>query len=121
MNRCLASSPSRAPARLAATVLCLALHGAALAQQVMNRPFPIPTDAQRATLVVTNPPDILLNDQPTRLSPGARIRGQDNLLKSPAALVGQPLVVRYKRDPVGLVHEVWVLTDAESQASAPAY
>ena len=76
---------------------------------------PIPAAAQRGVLQVLQPPEVLLDGQAARLSPGARIRGRDNLLALSAALVGQSLSVRYVRDPQGLVHEVWLLTEAEQQ------
>ncbi len=87
-------------------LLCLA----AAAQT--SRPFP--ANALRGALVVTQSPDVLLNDQPERLSPGARIRGPDNLLQTPASLSGQRLLVHYTREPAGLVHEVWILSPAEA-------
>lgn len=114
MNRCL--SPSRRlAARLALGGLIGALLLPAVAQDALQHTPPIPQAAQRGVLVVTQPPDVLLDGQPARLSPGARIRGRNNLLLLSAPLIGQELTVRYVRDPQGLVHEVWVLTDAEAQ------
>ena len=55
----------------------------------------------------------LLNGQPARLAPGARIRGLNNLLVMSGALAGQRAVVNYTLDPLGLVLDVWILTDAE--------
>ena len=39
-----------------------------------------PADVRPARMTVTAPPQISLNGQPDRLSPGARIRGTNNLL-----------------------------------------
>ena len=80
----------------------------AFAQQ---RPFP--ATALRGQLTVTQPPAVMLNDQPARLAPGARIRGENNLLVLSGTLVNQPLVVNYTIDPYGLLLDVWVLTPAE--------
>ena len=116
MNRCIASfTTATAPwrAALLSTAL-LALAGAALAQEAV-RPFP-PT-AKRATLQVTSPPDIMLNGQSARLSPGARIRGTNNLLVLSASLVGQSLPVHYVRDGQNMVHEVWLLNATEARQS----
>ncbi|ODV13246.1 MAG: hypothetical protein ABT20_02465 [Rubrivivax sp. SCN 70-15] len=97
------------------TALALfALAGPAAAQ--MQRNFP--ANALRGEMIVRQPPEIVLNGVPARLAPGARIRGQDNLLKMSGALVGQRLVVDYTRDISGLVLDVWILTPAE-QARQP--
>jgi hypothetical protein len=70
--------------------------------------------ALRGELVVTQAPEILLNQRPARLAPGARIRGTDNLLLLSGAITGQRLLVHYTRDVLGQVLDVWVLTPAEA-------
>ncbi len=92
------------------------LLGAALASagafaQTLTRE--LPADARPARLVVTLAPQALLDGQPVQLSPGARIRDTRNLLVLSASLTGQDLPVVVRRDPTGLVHEVWLLTEAE--------
>ncbi len=84
---------------------------------------PISANAQRGTLRITMPPEVLLNGQPARLAPGARIRNRNNLIAVSGALMGEDLPVRYTRDPLGLVFEVWVLTAAEAAADPlpPSY
>jgi hypothetical protein len=80
-------------------------------------------------MIIISPPEVLIDGKPARLSPGARIRGANNMLVMSGALVGQAVVVNYVREPLGLVHEVWILNAAEIQAkpprpalgSAPAY
>ena len=108
MNRCLRST--LASVLLTTTLLVLA--NMASAQEAV-RPFP--PAAKRATLQVTYPPDILLNGQAARLSPGARIRGTNNMLVLSASLAGQTLLVNYVKDSQGMVHEVWVLNATEAQ------
>ena len=93
-----------------AATLSVALVAPAAAQT--TRPFP--QTALRGALQVTQPPEALLNGQPARLSPGARIRGADNMLQTSATWVGQRLLVHYTLDPTGLVHDVWVLTPEEA-------
>ena len=125
MNRCFPSprllrlTPQK---WLVALLTCLAsLAAMPVAAQSLARQFP--AAALRGTLEVTTPPDILLNGRPERLSPGARIRGLSNTLVMSASLVGQPVLVNYLRDPLGLVHEVWILSAAEAQekrATQPA-
>ncbi len=96
-------------------IRCVALLAAlltalpALAQNLRN----FPANALRAELSVEQPPDLRLNGQPARLSPGARIRGDNNLLMVSGALAGRSWVVNYTRDGSGAVVDVWVLTAAE--------
>jgi hypothetical protein len=116
-NACFSRSPKRRQLLLglwAAALLCL---GAQAGAQSNVRPFPL--NAERAAMVVTYPPIIQLNGKPDRLSPGARIRGQNNLLQLSGSLVGQNLRVNFVRSPTGEVHEVWILTDAEAALRLP--
>ena len=73
-----------------------------------------PEAALRGTLVVTQPPHITLDGKPAQLSPGARIKGANNLLVMSASLVGQELTVNYTTEQLGLVHEIWILNAAEA-------
>ena len=94
-----------------AALLTLATHApAALAQLQRN----FPATALRGEIVVTLPPELLLNKRPARLAPGARIRGADNMLLMSGNLIDQRLLVHYTLDPLGLVLNVWVLTPAEA-------
>jgi hypothetical protein len=97
MNRCVL-------ALLIALVAALPAH----AQRVFER------NALRGELQLTAPPEALLNGQPARLSPGARIRNPQNMLVLSGTLLGQKLVVNYTVDGFGLVHDVWVLSEAEA-------
>lgn len=74
-----------------------------------------PPKALRGQLEVVAPPNILINGQPQRLSPGARIKGTNNLIVMSASLVGKKLLVNYVTEPQGLIHEVWILNPAEAQ------
>ncbi len=135
MNRCTLASPRHVPPlralpapstsrrTLLTTALLLGLcslsalwPGPAVAQDMLRQ---FPKAAKRATLEVTAPPQILLNGQPERLSPGARIKAPNNLLVMSASLVGQRVLVNYLRDPQGLVHEVWILGEAEAREKRP--
>lgn len=80
---------------------------------------PFPANAQLGILQVLQPPVILLNEKYEQLSPGSRIRGANNMLVMSGALVGQNLLVKYVREPHGLIHEVWILNPAEVQLFAP--
>ena len=114
MNRCLASfTVTTAPwrAALLATAL-LVIAGAASALDAV-RPFP--ATAKRGTLQVTYPPEVLINGKSARLSPGARIRGANNILVLSGTLAGQSLPVNYVLDSQGMVHEVWILNATEAR------
>ena len=97
---------------------CLAIAGATLglltgAQAQVARQFP--AHALRGEIVVLAPPEITLNGDPARLSPGSRIRAQDNMLQLSGGLVGQKLRVNYTVDTLGLVHDVWILRPEEAR------
>ncbi|MBS0449209.1 MAG: hypothetical protein JSR59_25085 [Proteobacteria bacterium] len=98
--------------RCALAALAVAASIAPATAQQIARNFP--QNALRGALVVEAPPEIMLNGRPARLAPGARIRGQDNLLQMSAALVGQHLLVNYTLDPLGLVYDVWILRQDEA-------
>ena len=72
-----------------------------------------PKDVVLGQMVVTAPPQVTLDGKPDRLSPGSRIRDLNNMLVLSGGIVGKTLPVVYRRDAAGLVHEVWILTDAE--------
>ena len=99
-------------ALVATLATALAWPVAVTAQVVQPRSFTAQT--LRGTLQVTQPPEVLLNGQPARLSPGSRIRGSNNLLILSGAIVGEPLLVHYTLDGLGNVHLVWVLAPEEA-------
>jgi hypothetical protein len=96
--------------RCALAALALAVSLPVAAQSVQRN---FPATALRGELVLQQPPEALLNGMPARLSPGARIRGTNNMLVMSGAIVGQPYLVHYTLDDEGLVHLVWILSDAE--------
>ena len=107
MNRCLSPSSRRTLLSLAGVGLC----SLALAQ---NAPRTFPAGALRGTLVVTQPPVITVDGKAAQLSPGARIKGPNNMLLMSGALVGQEVLVNYTVEAHGMVHDVWILTEAEA-------
>ena len=52
--------------------------------------------------MVLNAPEILLDGNNERLSPGAKIRSAQRMLVMPATITGQNLLVNYKRDTAGM-------------------
>ena len=92
---------------LAAALIACALPAAAQ----MQRNFP--ANALRGELVVLQPPDAQLNGRPARLAPGARIRGDNNLLVVSGTIANRRLWVHYTLDTGGQLLDVWVLTATE--------
>jgi hypothetical protein len=95
---------------VAALLVAMACLSSAIAQTV-QRGFP--ANALRGEIAFGQPPELLLNGQAARRWPAARIRGTNNMLMMSGALIGQKAVVHYVVDPLGLVQDVWILTDAE--------
>jgi hypothetical protein len=71
-------------------------------------------NALRGTVEVLQSPEIALNGKPARLAASARIFGPDNMIKVPASITRQKLVVNYTLDGQGFVRDVWILTEAEA-------
>jgi hypothetical protein len=111
MNRC--ARTLRAAVLAAAPLLApLAAPLPASAQEAVMRNFP--ATALRGQIAFGIAPEIVVNGKiPARLSPGARIRGTNNLLVMSAALTGQTWRVNYTIDPLGQVHDVWILRPDE--------
>jgi hypothetical protein len=97
--------------RCVVLVTMLMVGSGAWAQNVVLRNFP--ANALRGEIAFGQPPEVMLNGQPARLAPASRIRGTNNLLVMSGALMGMKAVVHYTVDPLGLVHDVWILTEAE--------
>lgn len=83
----------------------------AAAQESMRRDAP--RDVVIGKMTVVAPPVIQIDGKPDRLSPGSRIRDVRNMLVLSGSLAGQTVPVVYRREPMGQVHEVWLLTDEE--------
>ncbi|HET7364359.1 MAG TPA: hypothetical protein VFJ70_12405 [Burkholderiales bacterium] len=92
----------------------LALIAAALfAVSALAQLRTIPSDAKRAKMSHVQDRIIQLDGKRELLAPGARIRDAANRFIVPGALPANSLV-RYRRDPNGAVHDVWILTPQEA-------
>ena len=93
-----------------AAVLALAFCMPAAAQ--VQRSFP--PNALRGELIVGEIPQVAVNGVQGSLAPGARIRGQNNMLQMSGSLVGAKLLVHYTLDTAGQVKDIWILTPEEA-------
>ena len=112
MNRCLQMPLVRFLMMLAIVFVWTSSYSPAAAQTLLRQ---FPQAAKRGTLAVTTPPAVLINGTSEQLSPGARIKGVNNMLVMSATLVGHSVLVNYVRDAQGLIHEVWILSAQEAQ------
>ena len=94
-----------------ATTLAVATFASSSAHAQTHRFFP--PQALRGELVVTQAPDVLVNGQPARLSPGSRIRGDTHLLVMSGSIAGQKNLVHYTLNEDGQVKDVWILNPVE--------
>ena len=117
MIRCALFAASIACSALTATLI---LPTSASAQILFQRTFP--QEALRGEIAFGNtPPEALLNGAATRLAPGARIRGADNMMVMSDQLRGRAFVVHYTRDLLGQPKDIWLLRpDEVSRTPWPA-
>ena len=91
---------------------CTAAATAAIAQQAVM--VNAPKDVKPGVIAVSaTPPLIAVDGKDDRFSPGVRIHDRQNMLVLTGAVAGRSLYTVYKRDSLGLVHEVWLLNQDE--------
>ena len=97
--------------KLLALLICaLVLPAAAVAQERQ-----IPDYATRGNIVHVQDIMVKIDGQSMRLSPGAQIRSQANLIIVPMSLPPGALV-KYTLDRMGQIYRVWLLTPEETAA-----
>lgn len=101
---------------VAASLVACTIAAPVAAQPVQGRHFP--ATALRGQLQFLTPPMVQVNGELARLAPGARIRGVDNLLILSGGLVGRSAIADYTVDPLGQLHDVWLLS-ADEAANQP--
>jgi len=101
--------------RLRPFLTILALACAALPAFAFDRPFP--QNTKRGTMSPGNYPEIVIDGQLHRLSPGARIWNANNLIEMPAYLRGSDFTVNYTEDMQGAINRVWILSPQEANES----
>ena len=74
-----------------------------------------PQKVQRGKITFVNTREVVLNDKQERLAPGVVVRNERNTIALTGSLRGNSYTVNYRRDPMGLVREIWILTPAEAE------
>ncbi len=94
-----------------ATLVAIGIHAPASAQG--KRAFP--ENTLRGAMVFGDYPQVTLNGRGTQLSPGSRVRSQDNVIVMAASLAGARWLVHYTLDVGGdQVRDVWILRPEEA-------
>ncbi|MEB0134884.1 hypothetical protein QN362_06030 [Actimicrobium sp. CCC2.4] len=104
--------------RLSRPLILLALTLTTLSALAFDRPFP--AGANRASLVITDYPQVQVDGKAARLSQGARIWSTDNLTVIPNTLGHSAHIVNYTTDLDGAINRVWLLSAAEAAVRLPA-
>ncbi|WP_448172185.1 hypothetical protein [Rhizobacter fulvus] len=74
-----------------------------------------PQNTLRGTIAFAEDGTIALNGRATTLSPGSRVRDEQNMIVLPAGLVGTKRLVHYTLDiGGGQVRDVWILRPDEA-------
>ncbi len=100
--------------KLLALLICALVMSAAAMAQVRQ----IPDFAKRGSMTHVQDTTVEVDGKQMRLSAGAQIRSQENLIIVPMSLPRNALV-KYTLDGAGHIHRVWVLTPAEAAAPDP--
>ncbi len=119
MNRCLCF--------LRAFAAALALLIGAAWLPALAQPAPaaagtrtFPANALRGKLVIGTMPEVTLNDQAMRTTPGFRLFGSDGKLLMAHHFAGQSLLVNYVIEPsTQWLPQAWVLTPEEAALKRP--
>lgn len=93
-----------------AALVAVSINAPAFAQ---SRAFP--QNTLRGALVFGTDRQLKLNGRATSLTPGSRVRNQQNMIVPPDTLIGAKWLVNYTLDMGGAqVRDVWILTPDEA-------
>ena len=87
----------------------------AFAAHAFDRPFP--PAAKRGTMTPAFYPAIVIDGKMRKLSAGAQIRNEKNLIEQPAYLRDTEFVVNYTESQDGDIDRVWILSKDEAGRS----
>jgi len=78
-----------------------------------DRPFA--PHYKRGSMTPALHPQIIVDGVTRRLSPGARIWNQENLIQTPATIQGNELPINYTENDQGDIDRIWILTPDEAR------
>jgi hypothetical protein len=110
-----AMSATMRPVRLLMIFLLATLAFSAMA---VDRDFP--ASALRGKLTITDYPNVTVNGQALRLSPGSRIWNTQQLTQIPNSLGADTYQVNYTLNIQGDIDRVWILTTDEASQKIEA-
>jgi hypothetical protein len=102
-------------ARFARRLAAVALLGCVLAPGVGSAARDLPRDARFGKLTAFSYPYASIGGKALRMSPGAKIYNEQNLIIMPAAMRQQAKVL-YRLDTAGSLSAIWLLTEREAAA-----
>ncbi len=111
MNRC--AKPLLASILIAAGALLAGAGAFWPTAAQAQRLFPQKVQRGKMTFITTR--EVMLDDKRERLAPGVVVRNERNTIALTGSLRGNSYTVNYRRDPMGLVRDVWILTPAEAE------
>ena len=118
MKRC--TTPLAAALALGCAALLPLTAGAQFTPSTAAGTRNFPGAALRGTLALGEQGQAWINGQPVRLAPGLRIFSRENTLVFAHTLIGHKRWVNYLIEPsTGMLHTVWLLTDAEAAQPRP--
>jgi len=77
----------------------------------------LPAEAKKGEMRPPEATKVRIDGKTYPLSPGLRLRDQNNMIIFPGA-VKEAVTVRYTVDTMGMIDRVWILTPAEKAAAA---
>lgn len=86
-------------------------------QQVLPRHFPDTADKGHMRFV--DPPEVVLDGVRVRISPGARIKDERNMMLHMSQLKGHKAEVMYVRDAMQQIGDIWILNEFEKSQLSP--
>ena len=95
--------------------VCAALVAISVVAPATAQTRAFPQNTLRGAIVFGDYPTVTLNGKAKTLTPGSRVRNQDNMIVMAASLAGAKWLVNYTLDMGGeQVRDVWILSPGEA-------
>lgn len=78
----------------------------------LDQPFPL--NVKRGTMSPASHPTIVVDGNMRRLTAGAQIRNQDNMIQMPATIINAEYAINYTENVQGEIDRIWILTALEA-------